>query len=206
MMKPALQFTTHARRTSRQGFTLLELLVVIGIIAILSGVMFPAAHAVMKHVKKTKTETAATNIRNAIQSYLTEYRKLPYHYSEHEGAEVHLQTDNDLMNILCGMEAEAGEGGLNPARNVYYSGRNARPLGEGRYRSGVRIDAGGDAFLYDSWGEYYQVILDGDANGRVTKPFWDNDTASHEITSSILVWSKGPDKKTEEGEDNIKVW
>ncbi|NRB75474.1 MAG: type II secretion system protein [Verrucomicrobiales bacterium] len=206
MMNPALRTTTHVSRSSRHGFTLIELLVVMGIIAILTGVMFPAVHTIMVQVKERKTEHVALNLRNAINSYFTEYRRLPYDISAHTGDTILLQSDEQLMNILCGMDTAAGEGGLNPARNVYFSDRTAKTMGEGRYHSGQRIDGDGNAYLYDPWGEFYQVMLDGDNNGRVDKPAWDKDSASHEIASSILVWSMGPDKKAEGDNDNVKAW
>lgn len=204
MMLP-FQNPKSTQRRPQSAFTLLELLVVMAIISILGGMMFASVRAAMNHVKKTKTETTATNLRNAINAYFTEYRKLPYDAKSNQGDTVQLQSDEVLMNILCGMDTPEAIA-LNPSRNVYYTDRNARRLDESRYHSGLRIDESGNAFLYDVWGEYFQVILDGDANGRVDKPSWDEKTASHEITSSILVWSKGADQDGETGKDNIRIW
>ncbi|MEM9282295.1 MAG: type II secretion system protein [Verrucomicrobiota bacterium] len=203
-MKVCLAFSRTTHRKS-SAFTLLELLVVMAILSILGSMMFVSVRAAMNRVKKTQTLTTANELRNAINTYFSDYRKLPYDAKSNPGSTVRLESDEVLMNILCGMDKAAEKGGLNPARTVFYTDRNARRLEEG-YHSGLRIDESGNGFLYDPWGEPYQIIFDGDANGRVDKPSWDRKTASHEITSSVLVWSKGPDRRSDTGEDNLRIW
>lgn len=57
----------HARRSSR-GFTLVELLVVIGIIALLIGVLLPVLSGVQKRGRDLKCQS---NLRSAVQMFLT---------------------------------------------------------------------------------------------------------------------------------------
>ncbi|MDF1737764.1 MAG: type II secretion system protein [Verrucomicrobiales bacterium] len=198
---------TFQPRSRVAAFTLLELLVVISIIGILAGMLYPAALAVMAHVKKTRTENTAIHLRNAINAYYTEYRKFPCEAGKNDEATIHLVTDTELMDVLCASPSAVKQGGLNPRGIVFFTARNARPMGNGKYHNGLRIDESGGASLYDTWGEYFEVALDGDNNGRIATPEWDRDNSSSEITESILVWSKGPDTEVDgEKADNITSW
>ena len=60
-----------------RGFTLIELLVVIAIIAILAGILMPAASSAQNSAKKTTAKNQAVQIATAITAYETEYGRLP---------------------------------------------------------------------------------------------------------------------------------
>ncbi len=201
----AFHFNRQSSRP-RRGFNLLELLIVITIIGILASIMAPALTAVGRHVKNTRAKSTALDLTNAINTYFTEYRKLPYQASESDDAEISLNSDQTLMNVLCASPSEMEENGLSPRGIVFFTGGNAKPLGEGRFHSGLKIAEDGSVELFDPWGEYYRVILDGDSNGRIKKPSWDKTNSSYEIANSILVWSPGPDGEDEEAKDNVKTW
>ena len=190
-----------------RAFTLIEILVVISIIGILSSMMFSVVPGIMNKVKISKTESTAINLRNAINAYYTEYRKFPYHPKKGDKATISLLTNTELMNALCASPSEVIPGGLNPRGVVFFTGRNARAMGNGKSHNGILIDARGEASLYDIWGEYFEVALDGDNNGRIATPVWDRNNSSSEITESILVWSNGPDTVVEGTKnDNVTSW
>jgi len=66
------------RRGSRlSGFTLLELLVVIGIIAILAGVLLSAGSMALKAALRTKAANLANQIQTGAYGYYTEYSVYP---------------------------------------------------------------------------------------------------------------------------------
>jgi len=68
---------SHLRSSSRSGFTLVELLVVIGIIAILAAVVGSAAGTAIASAKRMKTLATGNQMVTAVQNYYTEYNTYP---------------------------------------------------------------------------------------------------------------------------------
>lgn len=192
-------------RNSRDlGFTLLELLVVIAIIGILAGLMFPATTGALRKAERTHAEHTANNLKNAISAYNTEYRKYPVDPSN-TNESTPMRTDNQLMDVLLGSDSQKEKGGLNPRGIAFFTDRAAKPLGSGKYRKGVTLQADGGGELWDPWGEYYSVVMDLDYNNRVERPSWDAGDSPF-LPESILVWSAGKDLDESSVKDNIKTW
>lgn len=115
------------------AFTLIELLVVIAIIAVLMGLLFPAAQSAINSAKKTTAKNQAVQIATAITAYETEYGRLPNFTGTNVAASniAMLCTTNDAVNNPRGvlfLEAtgfKPGKGGTNangfcdPWSNVY---------------------------------------------------------------------------------------
>lgn len=190
-------------KSNSAAFTLLELLVVITIIGILAGFLFPAANSVMEKAQKAHAETTAQNLKNAISAYFTEYRKYPVESSEKQ--ERAMRSDAQLMDILLGADSEKRTGGLNPRGIAFFTDKQAKPMGGGKFRKGVTLESDGGGELWDPWGEYYYVQMDVDYNNRTEKPNWDPSDAQV-LPDSILVWSAGKDNEESTVKDNIKTW
>lgn len=193
-------------RSGFRAFSLLELLVVIAILGILAGIVYPASLGVMKKVRMARAENSALHLRNAIQAYVTEYRRLPLKPARLEETDVSVRSDHELMNALCASPKETEPSGLNPRGTVFFQDRTARPLGEGRYHSGVRYGDGDDIDLYDPWGENFRVVLDSDSNGRVARPVWDRRDSGLYLVAGLIVWSAGPDQDDGTESDNVATW
>jgi prepilin-type N-terminal cleavage/methylation domain-containing protein len=186
------------------GFTLLELLVVIAIIGILAGLMFPATTGALRKAERTHAEHTANNVKNAISAYNTEYRKYPVQPSN-ANETTPMRTDNQLMDVLLGSDNQKQQGGLNPRGIAFFTDRAAKPLGDGRFRKGVTLQADGGGELWDPWGEYYFVVMDLDYNNRVQPPAWAAGDSEF-LPESILVWSSGKDLDDMTAQDNIRTW
>ena len=67
----------NINQSFRNGFTLLELLIVIGIIAILISILLPATQVLRQKAKAQEAAVTATALANAIRSFRTEYGYWP---------------------------------------------------------------------------------------------------------------------------------
>ena len=68
----------YLKAKSRGGFTLVEMLVVIGMIAALAGISFPVYRSIQKKVEKQQSVMMYTVIERAVDNFETEYNYLPY--------------------------------------------------------------------------------------------------------------------------------
>ncbi len=157
------------------------------------------------HTGESNCQNTAYNLKNAISFYFTEYRKYPVPREPRE--DVQLQSDHVLMDILLGSDPSSeGPDALNSRRIAFFTGKQAKQMGEGKYRKGVVLGSDGGGELWDPWGNYYRVLLDTNYDSRVKKPLWDQLTEAEELPRSILVWSAGPDGDFETWKDNVKTW
>jgi prepilin-type N-terminal cleavage/methylation domain-containing protein len=183
---------TRGRRTV--AFTLVELLVVVGIIGILVAILLPAVGKVQQAGRKTEARAQMRGLETAIKAYLNEYSRFPLQDASSGDHDYNDDNDaDDLLTALLGTDDS-----LNP-REITFLQIDTNQIG----KAGTTYE--GD--YLDPWDMPYQVVADWDFDGTV-----DTDSEHGEIKGQVAVWSFGPDTEerasdeSEEESDDILGW
>jgi prepilin-type N-terminal cleavage/methylation domain-containing protein len=154
--------------TDSRGFTLIEILVVIAIIAILAGLLFKALPNVTESGRRQKAMADAQLLAQAVKSYRATYGKWPG------------QTQGDT-DRTCDGEAHGPllDALTNNPRGLVLLEAPDRLIADGR--------------LTDPWGRAYLVAMDDDNDGRL-RIAATNDAAilEAEVDDTAAVASWGP--------------
>ena len=198
-----------ARRiTSRYAsFTLVELLVVIGIIAILAAVTMGIAGTVIAMAKRTKAQNTATQIQTAALGYYTEYNVYPTP-SGAAAADFKLDdTDSasqwgPLTECLSGMISPttalpSSEAIFSNSRQIAFLSLKASDVGNGT--TSGNVDAPLNPLPPASGNKYFNIAIDGDYDGvlgaspsAIVMPNFGttfNATTGGTTTAGIAVWA-----------------
>jgi prepilin-type N-terminal cleavage/methylation domain-containing protein len=184
-----------ARRKS--GFTLVELLVVISIIAVLAAAGFSAGNAAIQKAKKLTAQASCTAIETAVNNYFTEYGSMP---KEGTGTPT-IDTINDLdfLEVLLGLDTTMNTRGIK-----FLSVKEGKSEKNGLIyaKSGNTIEG-----LYDPWGGPYNVMLDLDYEEKLT-PAPKAGGGAQLNGRRVAVWSDGADGVDGKGKstDDVKTW
>ena len=179
------------------GFTLLELVVVIAIITILVGLLFPAFQAVQNSAKKTQAKNDLTQIVTAVNAFYTEYGKYPTSGTTDATATygpAGLTTNNLLLNELRAIPPTT----LNTRQIVFISPPDVKY--PATPRSGIGISGTGAPIplgqFWDPWGTPYNVEIDADYTNQIeVNPYPDTDgsAGATPLRIGVISWSYGSD-------------
>ena len=186
----------------RHDFTLVELLMAIGIIVILAAISIPTALSAIKKAETAKAQAEMTALVTALKNYESTYGFLPFHFkmssntSPATDGEVQPGDYSDFIKVLQGENLEIKGRKMNPRKLAF-----------------LEIQGNTKGVYEDPWGNDYTVIIDGDGDGKITQELddWkyyqlkvekDSDN-KYALYQSILIISKGPDG--EMGDDKASL-
>ncbi|MDZ4199644.1 MAG: type II secretion system protein [Kiritimatiellia bacterium] len=168
--------SSDLNRSFPRGFTLIEMLVVMGIIGLLMGLLFPTIGAVRHAANKARAEQEIKSIETAILNYLTDYGKFPL---QTDGNQDRAYIDDQYIRLIQTLRADPAFTDLNlwnPRRAVYIE------LAEQAVVAGR---------LKDPWGNDYRVAGDLDFNKQVDSSVMNGyGTLSNR---QVAAWSFGRD-------------
>lgn len=186
----------------RHDFTLVELLMAIGIIVILATISIPTALSAIKKAETAKAQAEMTALVTALKNYESTYGFLPFHFKKSSNTspatdgEVQPGDYSDFIKVLQGENLEIKGKKMNPRKLAF-----------------LEIQGNTKGEYEDPWGNDYTVIIDGDGDGKIIQELddWkyyqlkvekDSDN-KYALYQSILIISKGPDG--EMGDDKASL-
>ena len=180
---------------SADGFTLVELLVVITLIVILMALLFPAFRGVQEQAKSTQAKNDLIQIVTAISAFYTEYGRYPCTTQNGDDDSDYFSNPNDstqakLFSDLRGISAIT-DLSINPKLIAFIQ----PPLAKDptKPKSGIG-SATNDGKYYDPWGAPYRVKLDSNYNNELKNLYTGNTGAGTDILNiGVIVWSLGKD-------------
>jgi prepilin-type N-terminal cleavage/methylation domain-containing protein len=201
---PLWEVRDEAWRTAREaralprkerGFTFIELLVVMILVAILASMAYPAFSSVMERARKTQAKNDLTQIVTAVNAYYTEYGKYP---TVSSGADVTFtgttpgtssgSSNAALIDVLRNNPTGPNSTtvtSLNPRGIVFIQ----PPTSSVSNPAKSGIDSAG--VWYDPWGSPYNVKIDCDYDNQLATNPYSDAPGGQPVYIGVITWAFG---------------
>jgi prepilin-type N-terminal cleavage/methylation domain-containing protein len=199
------------KQPTHRGFTLVELLVVIVIIAVLSALGFAVGTGALQKARMVTAQSSATNVANAVEAFYSEYHLLPdptgasADNSSSPYETVDDSNGTDLLDILAGFEDDTDDM-QNDRKVKFLSVKEA----ENPKKGGIVYNSTGDKVvgIYDSWGQPFFLVLDYDYDGRLVFTPSSKYTYDAKLNNKrVAVYSLGTNSPDDaKRKDLVKTW
>ena len=177
---------------SASGFTLVEMLVVVAIIAILASILIPSVGAAQKSAKKRKAELECNTIKTAIESFFSDFKYMPWEEGSGKGQFVGADKwAEDAESQKAVMAFLRGENKLGKAY-LEVSSRDSK----------ASADADDEGVFYDPWKNPYRIGIDRNLDQQI-------EYKGKTYKARVLVISLGPDGEEYDGsgkDDDIRTF
>jgi prepilin-type N-terminal cleavage/methylation domain-containing protein len=184
-------------RRSVPGFTLIEMLVVIAIIAILAGILLPVLASAKEKARVAQAKTEVRNFAAAIVAYQGDQSVYPTSADDpnaKNAQDATYTTNATAVIILLDLDTPPNEGHRrNPQKHVYL---NAKMVNNTSLPGISRIDN----IFRDPWGRPYIITLDLDYDNKCHDSILNID-----VPAPVLVWSLGRDGQAKT-KDDVTSW
>src|SRR5436309_9654376 len=185
-----MEMKEMTKEDRKAAFTLMELLLVIVILVILAGLIFPVFQGVLERAKKLQAKNDLTQIVTAVNAFYTEYGRYPTSATTDATATYGPGGSTTENGGLFNELRATGLFTLNTRQIVFISPPDAKD--QNNPRSGIKTSSGG---YYDPWAKEYAVAIDADYNNQITNPYGGSANAGPAtLNIGAIAWSLGKDQ------------